>query len=359
MEAQAINLGVETIFNTEKAFALTQQNAAMPELIDLQVQFMQAEDGFANKPLIDRTMALARKYPKMFVGGAPGSDLLTQIMAVPMLEQKFSKTLEFANRVPPGTSFNVAGVGMFNRDPERAVATGPASTIGKEISDYNNAVAMGDTEAAQMLKAAIMARGQKDGMAFKFDENGRISEITQGPQGSGGSKPSTAIVSDAEKVANSAANLVNFGSDIIALAQDGNVGISGNLKRTYKELAGQFIDVDAGDEFDFSQAVTFFKGSATKILRSDSQITEEERRAIISDLPSKGFLESPATAKQKAKTAIRRVAESARRQIKRAGVPMPFELMTVEDMEEIDKQFREGKITREQAKQAAQRKGVF
>jgi len=357
LAAQVVSTGQTAEYNKQKLLTMVQQNHALPQLMSLESYFMKSPQGFKDEVGLAALTQLKDKYPQAFVEGAPG-DRLLQLVQMPIITDWKMKRLNDANAKLHGAGQN-AGLfvqrfddrggpvlGELNQ-PRAGTVPGQASPIGKLVADYNALRNSGDAEGMQFAKAALIKAGQAEGVAMEFSDDGRLTSFTQGAVG--GNKLPASTVARAEETANSAASFVQTGADIMRLAQPGNVGIPGNLNRLTKEFLGQYMDVEAGDEFDFAQATTFFRGAAARLLRSDSQINKDERAEIVKNLPSDGLRESDETAKRKAKGAIKRVAESARRQILRAGRALPPELMTPD---EIIAEVQAGKLTKQQAEDA-------
>lgn len=356
-QAQIVNLGIQAETTTQKAQTAMRLNLVVPEIYRLENEFMQSPDGHASPALRQEVLNLSKQYPEAFVGDMPGADLWRKMEAVPMFEQRMKRISEMEQKLQ-GTGTRIESVdpvtGRINLG--QRTMPGTLSTVGKEVADLS-ALEATDPAAAARFRAAQAQRDLSKGETIRALPGGGF-EIIRGA-GAGDTKMPTSVVADAEAVANSAASLVQFGREIVNLAQPGNVGAAGNLKRLFGEVAGQFMDVEPGDEFDFAQATTFFRAGATRVLRSDSQITNDERKQIISDLPSKGWVEADETAREKARHAMRRVAESAKRQIRRAGVTLPTELLTVDDKDDIARMVREGKLSVQDAKSALMRKDLF
>lgn len=351
MEAARIN-------NTKAGLNLQNQFAAqnkLVDLLDLQRRFSIAPNGYSDTELIDAVNTVFKQAPTL-TEHPVGKEILGSIAAAPKLDASFGRIKQLNDQLK-GSGLYVQRLDERGRpvlgelnQPRAGTLPGQASPIGKLVADYNALRASGDVEGTQFAKAALIKAGQANGLNLEFSDDGRLTSLTQGTIPEGGKIPAS-VIARAEEAANTAPAFIRTGRDIINLGVPGNVGIEGNIKRIGKELAGQFMDIEAGDEFDFAQATTFFKGQATKVLRSDSQISEPERKSIVADLPSKGWLEADETARRKAKGAIRRVAESARRQIIRAGRLLPAELMTPD---EIIADVQAGKLTKQQAEEALQ-----
>ena len=303
--------------------ALEQQTSIlsrMPALVDLQMRFSQSPEGYTDPTLLQEASRVFTQAPEL-AGTKAGQELMSNITNARKLEQSFRMLRNFAP--PEGMTVQTVnpetGSVSLTQAPKRMLtpeeAQQRAQTLGMEASTMN-------------------AEGE---VGFARPRAGEIIEV--GPDGTtriarGGAKLPSSTIAKAEDVAVSAPTFLKTGQEIIRLANQNNVGVRGNIKRAWSQIVGQIYPemAEAGEEFDFAQATTFFKGQATKILRSDSQISEPERKSIVADLPSKGFNESDATAVRKAKGAMKRVADSARRQLMRAGVPLPVELKTPEEI---------------------------
>lgn len=347
LEMEQANLAIEARAETQKALMRAGVESAPFLNIPTPNGTMQVPNPMAKSPMLAITQNLvpvAAKY------GGPEAAMSVMKDAFAM-QQRGGVSPQIQTLTDPSTGRKVtmAQVGPNSWSiiqPEKENV--PLSPFGKLQSDLRSAIQRGDTESAQQLRAKIDSEASSKGMSIRTNPDGTV-EILQG--GAQGEKLPSSAVGEAEKVANSASSFINTGKELIALAKAPNVGVIGNIKRISTRIVGQIAGEDmiqAGEEFDFAQAATFFRGAATRILKSDSQITEDERKSIIAALPSGGWLEAPTTVKRQAESAIRKVAESARRQINRAGVKMPTELMTPD---EIAKGYNDGtlKISEEDA----------
>lgn len=337
------NAGIEVNANIMKLEAMTEMNAVLPDLYQLQVGFMRSPDGFEDQQLVSQTLQLAVKHPRAFAPGTPGSELLTSIKAVPMFRQQFAQVRQ-ANEQLKGTGLSIQQINPKTGNIElmREQPNVPADIQAAMQLTAAQARVENITDPAKLNE--IFFNNLRDikipyGMSVTTADGTTITTGRQ-PQG---------IVSDAEKVAVNAVNAVNYAKDVIKFAENGNVGLLGNINRLASEVGGQVIDIKPGDEFKYAQATDFLKATATKLLRSDGSISEAERKQIIEHLPGAGVKETPETAKLKAQNLMRIIGESARRQIERAGRPVPLELMT---KDELFKLVQTKKITKEQAADA-------
>jgi hypothetical protein len=226
---------------------------------------------------------------------------------------------------------------------------GTLSSIGKELQDYKALVASGDTENANLIKAKIVADADKNGVAIEFDDQGHPTRINIG----GKSTTPPGITTRVEKTINAAADLVEYGNDLVRLATDSdNVGIWGNARRFAEQWGGQFgMQVNAQSAFDYASATALFRAGATQVLKSDSQIAEPERRELLNRVADAKLGESSASAIAETRYIQRKVAESARRQALRAGRPLAPQLMTPG---EIVDAVSNGTMTREDGIKAVQ-----
>ena len=341
MQSQIANLGINGVVNFLKAQSEVQVNAALPELYRLQMAFAESPEGYSDPALMEEARTLANRFPKAFAPGAPGAELLTFIKAAPMLNSQFKQVLDM-NQQLKGSGMVVQGVnqkGEIDFTQEPRAANQPADIqVASEITRLETLLQQTQDPAereqiSRQLRNLQMQTAPRGGFDITLPDGTRIAQ----GGGASGNQPAS-ITTKAEQVVNSAASLMEFGHEIIETASQGNVGLSGNLKRLWAEFGGQAGTVEAGPEFEFAQATTFFKAQAQQVLKSDHQMAEDERKMIISDLPSKGLKESDETAKKKARAAMRKVAESARRQAIRAGVPLPPQLMTYDEILDFGKQ---------------------
>lgn len=341
---QAAILGQKAVMNVNELEAVTQLNNAMPEIYALQSKFSQAPDGHANRALIDETMAQAARYPRAYLPGTPGGNLLQNIQAIPMLRQKFQQVIDYDAKLK-GTGSRIESIDATGR-----INLGQRTTPTGNLYEADQLTAL-ETQIEQTTdpaQKAILERQLANRRATVlppgtnqkiYDANGNlIMEMSTGRQSASaqGGVPQS-VIAEAERKATAAVDSVHFANDVIKYSTSRNVGVLGNLNRLGTQILGQVMDVKPGDEFKFAQAAGALKAAAVKTLRSDSNITETERKAIEATLPNITANESDESAKEKAKNIVYIIATSARRQIERAGQPLPRELMTAKELTELVK----------------------
>jgi hypothetical protein len=353
IEAQATNMGAEAVFNTEKAMLLTQQNAALPELVNLQAEFMNAPDGFANKQLIDRSISLARKYPKIFTPGAPGHELMTQIMAVPMLEQKFNRVLEMAKQMPAGTSMNVPGIGMLNRDPERIGGSEATTDIRNveyesQLRSQIEATPDGPQKTALQQKLATFQAQTAPSGTTVFDPATGNPIVQIGKQQGG------ATISTQTKLQQGIANLqktVSSLEEIENTLRPEDVGLKGVIgEQLLDRIAPQFgLDTSDVQRMDNRTKLKAVVQGALREVSADSRFTENDRIAVEEILPKAGVRETYQNAIQTSKTLRRIFAKRAlidAQTLKIAPPPWALESLDARALSEAQ---RSGIITKDQA----------
>jgi hypothetical protein len=93
LATQAVNLGIEAVTSIQKAQALAEMNAALPEIYQLQSEIMMSPKGGSDPTLRDRAYGLAKRYSRAFING-PGAELLQQVDAAPMWDARLKRVLE-------------------------------------------------------------------------------------------------------------------------------------------------------------------------------------------------------------------------------------------------------------------------
>jgi hypothetical protein len=93
LATQAVNLGIGAVTSIQKAQALAEMNAALPEIYQLQSEIMMSPKGGSDPTLRDRAYGLAKRYSRAFING-PGAELLQQVDAAPMWDARLKRVLE-------------------------------------------------------------------------------------------------------------------------------------------------------------------------------------------------------------------------------------------------------------------------
>jgi hypothetical protein len=319
------------------------------QLTQIQLDSLKAEGGPLNPDIIQRSNDVITKYGLMRT--QQGAAWMRETLDAKKVQDFYSifgqPTSASAVDKESGATVN------FGSKRESLAAT-------QEIESLMSAAAANDKAQGITRTPAELAQRRLDFTQDKVLPMGSTetiktpdgTEVTRviGRQPAGGAKggPTVAQANKAEDAATAASNAAASALDVIKYAETGNVGLIGNVNRLAATLGGQVADIKPGTEFKYAQATDFLKAAAVKVLRSDGNISEAERKQVIANLPSTSVNESPATAREKALNISHIMAESARRQVLRAGRPLPPELMTeVEIRNSMDR----GDITRDQAKE--------
>jgi len=188
-------------------------------------------------------------------------------------------------------------------------------------------------------KEAIRVAREQGLTNIKKDEFGRVTAssptdgqeliIQQGDDGQfkiiqrEGMPPTTANLTKLQESANAAVDIVNLGSELVRLSNPLTVGPGGFLSR-----AGARLGIKkAGEETDLSSDQVRFVSNMVKALKSDGNIAEAERNALVSAFDV-DFFDSPSRFRRAVGRTSRLLIESQKRNLERAGVPVPPELET-------------------------------
>jgi len=91
---QNANLGIAAVSNLRKGIAETQVNAALPEILQLQIDYARAPDGFKNDQLYERAKNLAVRFPMAFREDMEGGKLMGQVQAAWFQQAQWDRNIQ-------------------------------------------------------------------------------------------------------------------------------------------------------------------------------------------------------------------------------------------------------------------------
>ena len=132
----------------------------------------------------------------------------------------------------------------------------------------------------------------------------------------------------------------------------GTVGVRGFANRVIVDsVIAQFTGQKIGEAIEADALAMQFQAPIVKLLRSDSNITKDERESIVSTLPQpKDWIGSSQGAKLKLSVALESAARASRSGAKMLGKPIPIHYLLPE---EIKAMLDSGQITADQARSIA------
>lgn len=136
--AQVANLGIQAETTKLQQLLTTQQSAALPELLSLQLRFSQSPQGHMDPVLINAFRDVALKYPYGVLNGV-GADIMAQIEAAPKLQQGLDNYIKAAERT---SKFGVVPTQM---DPKTGQPTGFAKKA-EPPADFQSAQLLSQLE---------------------------------------------------------------------------------------------------------------------------------------------------------------------------------------------------------------------
>ena len=239
--------------------------------------------------------------------------------------------------------------------------------VGREISnleailDDPNATVEARTKAERELRNIAAQSPNATTFTFRDPTTGAETTISMGGRGgkAAGAMPSKNI-SDAETRAVFAMDVARFGKDVMRLASDPtNVGVHGNVRKFAAEWGNQLgLNIDARSVTEYKAATGVLAAALVKVLRSDGQMAEPERKELMKMIASGKMGEDSEGARDTTRFLVSRVLESAKEQIKRSGQPVPAVLLTERDLPLIKEMLKKKQLTEEEAIDATMRKDL-
>lgn len=223
----------------------------------------------------------------------------------------------------------------------------PQSTMGKLIADRNAAVQAGDREAVAAFDAEIKMRQTKDGFAITTNPDGTVT-VTQGKQSDLTPTNQTRV----QQGLSGALQTIDTANRLEPLIDNETVGVQAFAESWIKDriLAQRFPNMASKKRANAETLVAELRASAVQELKTDSNITEAERKQILEAVPDiNAPIDSPARAKDLV-AGIRRM--SAIRAVVSAGKlkqPMPKAAAQLISPTELKRLVDTGVITKEQA----------
>jgi hypothetical protein len=262
-----------------------------------------------------------------------------------------------AGALPAGAVINIPGGG-------RLVGTGGAAhfvpaektvpTQLQKLMDLRDELrGMGFDEDADLAQAAAESLSTKLGMRMTTDREGNVT-FEQVPI-KGGAPPgelTAGFKGRLQEQAHNYDNAMELLSHVESSITAGDVGLRGVGKELWSRIGGQLgVEVNP-EQMDVRKSIQLLRATLYKSLRSDSNITEAERKQIENMLPSTGAFESLSDARA-ALNAVRRELENRTRKASSLmKTPLPIWTLTPEEM---GAEYQAGRITAKELMNAIQK----
>lgn len=183
-ELENANAGMVAFTRLQQLRQLTQQNAALPELLDLQMRFQENPEGYGKAVLKEEYKSLVKRFPKAFVSGV-GAEIKQGIEADVMIDG-WANRLKSAQDKLKGTGLAIQGfnpkTGSIELMRESAAPATPAqaAALGMEPSTIN---ASGQVTYARPRQNETFDITLPDGTKIHKGPAGGDSDLTSGTKG--------------------------------------------------------------------------------------------------------------------------------------------------------------------------------
>lgn len=363
--AQVANLGVEAVINTQKAQITTAINAALPEINELNMQFMAAPDGFANEELRKKTAVLAKKYFLAFGPDTPGGNLLMGIKAAAMFEQQMQQMDQVFKRLQPGESMSLPGGMRFDKDATKA------SNLPANLQEAAAITSLRQKVAAEQDPARKQAlQTELDDMLMTVLPAGTITEVFDPATGNPIMRTSTGRQSAGAGTAPGALTQQQQGT--LKLQRDKLVDtatrvgeLAENADKLFGPMAGgKTVVVDRvlanlipslaeGQRIEGrNKAALVREGIIRALGEGQGQLSNRDVERFTQALPELGSIaelaEAPARARAILKGLQKEMARDAYERERTMGLPPSPEALRLMDPYVLLKEFREKRITQDQ-----------
>lgn len=302
-----INTGIAIKADTMKLQALTQQNEALPELLNLQLQFAEHPEGFANLDLSQKVQGLTQKFPMAFQPGTQGATLISNMKAAPMLSAdvariiKANELVKAANPDLYVSGFDEKGNIKISRD----AAKQPLAAT-QEIESLMNAAAANDAAQGITKTPAELAQRRLDFTQDKVLPMGSTetiktpdgTEVTRqvGRQYKDGAKSGVpaAITTDATKKITAIQDTVSQIASIKNTLRPEDVGVKGYVAdKLFDTLAPAFgLNTGNATRMDNREKIGALFESAKTIVNSDKRFSTADREDTKKIFPGTGPLDN-------------------------------------------------------------------
>jgi hypothetical protein len=218
------------------------------------------------------------------------------------------------------------------------------STLGKLMADRQRAVQTGDTNAVQAFDKEIAIRGQPKGMSITTNPDGTMT-MTQGALTAPNLTRTQAELSD-----NLA--LLDTADRLLPLIDNETVGAQAFAESWIKDriLAQAYPELASKKRANAEVLAAEVRARTIKTLRSDSNISEPERKAILNATPEiNSPIQSAAQARDLISASRKVAAISTVVKATKLGVGIPKAAALVLDANELARLVKQGVISREQA----------
>lgn len=335
-----------------------------------------------NEDALSQAMAVRHQINTQALGMSPEESMQQLIpqatMVNPVLGEKMAKAYgeyrkgavesQFTPQVtqPIDVTTGKPAIDEMGR-PIKAMTTGRGSaiTVDREptqvalikyfVSEHNKAIGVGKNDLAEALRGGLAKATTGTGFTLQTNPDGTLT-FTQGPVG-GPEALTTANRSKTQVNMQQALSTIDVANRLEPLISDETVGAKAFAKSWINDriLAQRFPELASTERAGAEQLAAQLRASAVKELRSDSNITDGERKQILQAVPTiNDPVDSPARAKQLVKNIRKMSAVHAMVHAKALGVPVPKSAAMALEATDLADLHEKGLITTEQAKEAYQ-----
>jgi hypothetical protein len=379
MGAQVANLGIQVETAKLQQLALTQQNAAMPELLSLQLRFSQSPDGYMDQQGLQDFTRLMMKYPIAFAGGV-GADIRDNITAAPKIKMGMERIMQM-NKQLAGSGMAVGGMDPKTGMPNDFIKVDqnlPAPVKeGQHLAQLRQQIANEpDPARKQQLEMELeeirnASAGSNETMTIT-DADGKKITIARGRGAAAPGDTTTTTLSKAQQGLAEAQGAIAELNTLEQTLRPEDVGVAGVVGEQIFDIYLPQLGFDTADvkRMDNRTKIQSLAQGLMRDVSDDERFTENDRKFIQEMLVKPTMGESYPKAMSKLTTIKSIIAKRALIQAKQTGasnptwainaiVPSDFEhafLGGLLDDEGLLKARDLGKLTKEQALQLYRKK---
>ena len=347
---QNANLGIAAVSNLRKGIVETQINAAGPELLQLQIDFARAPDGFMNEKGYEDFKNIIRRYPALMQEGMPGAKIANQIMGARLNEARLDQTIKQFKKfksetgeMPRTINPTTGAVTMQSDNWSDGEDNGPELRTANGVVFRRNSTGgwtplPARLEAPTTMKVTDAVTGQP------------ISILQTGPNSFSRVTPSPAQ-NEVEKTEVTSANIFEKGRQLLPLINDRTTGIRGGLQRALRDsgiglVFPSYVDPQVSEADAVARE---FAADLVRGMRSDSNINEKEQQGLASEANTLRWVDEK-TGKTRLATFVKGAASKAREASLRLGRPINEKYLTWEELlQRAEAKIEAGEMTKEQA----------
>lgn len=241
----------------------------------------------------------------------------------------------------------------FNATVQRDKGFAPGD-LEKDIRFYQDVLREGDPKIIGLTQSLLEAKGTKLGFSMEFNPDGTISRVLQGPM-SAGAVPTTGFKGKLQEQLHGTAGTLELLATMQQNMGSSDFGLPG-IARDLKVRLGPLFGMDVSDEdLSVRKTIPLLRAALQKELKSDSNITEAERKDIAKALPSESWLESKESAQQSLNVLIPWLKNRVVRNAEALSIPVPRSAMTAD---QVRAAYESGEMTLDEARDTIKRFGI-